>query len=126
MSKTVVLFPPNYKVNNEHFNDVKAGDVFSLTPKLVEADDDEFFDEATFKKDCTYEKFQQKRTTSCILLEMVKDGKGVRHTGMSKDDTEEARKKKLANERAMTKQRKLAKKKAGPPAPVPDETQSSA
>ena len=113
MSKIIILFPPGYTVNNEHFNDVKAGDVFSLTPKLVEADDDEFFD--------AYEKYLKKRTTSCILLEMVKDGKGVRHTGMSKEDTEEARKKKLADERKKAKERKLAKKQA-----VPDTPRSSA
>jgi hypothetical protein len=121
MSKIIILFPPGYTVNNEHFNDVKAGDVFSLTPKLVEADDDEFFDEATFIKFGTYEKYLKKRTTSCILLEMVKDGKGVRHTGMSKEDTEEARKKKLADERKKAKERKLAKKQA-----VPDTPRSSA
>jgi len=121
MSKIIILFPPGYTVNNEHFNDVKAGDVFSLTPKLVEADDDEFFDEDTFVKSGTYEKYLKKRTTSCILLEMVKDGKGVRHTGMSKEDTEEARKKKLADERKKAKERKLAKKQA-----VPDTPKSSA
>jgi phage protein D len=52
---------------------------------------------------------------------MVKDGKGVRHTGMSKEDTEEARKKKLADERKKAKERKLAKKQA-----VPDTPKSSA
>lgn len=104
MSKIIILFPPGYTVNNEHFNDVKA-------------DDDEFFDEATFKKSGTYEKYLKKRTTSCILLEMVKDGKGVRHTGMSKEDTEEARKKKLADERKKAKERKLAKKQAVPDTP---------
>jgi phage protein D len=121
MSKIIILFPPGYTVNNEHFNDVKAGDVFSLTPKLVEADDDEYFDEDTFIRSGTYEMYLKKRTTSCILLEMVKDGKGVRHTGMSKEDTEEARKKKLADERKKAKERKLAKKQA-----VPDTPRSSA
>lgn len=110
MSNIIIVFPPNYTVNNEHFNDVKAGDMFTLTPKLVEIDDDEFFDIATFTSECTYAHYQNKRTTSCILLEMVKDGKGVRHTGMSKEDTEEARKEKLHADRFAAKQRKIAKK----------------
>ena len=113
MSKTIFVFPPNYTVNNKHVNDVKAGDVFSLTPKLVEVDDDEFFDDATFKKSCTYDNYQKKRTTSCILLEMVKDGKDVCHTSMSKGDTEEARKAKLKAKRAASKQRRSAKKRSG-------------
>jgi hypothetical protein len=121
MSNTIILFPPNYTVNNEHFNDVKAGDEFSLTPKLVEINDDEFFDKDTFKKECTYEHYQNKRTTSCILLEMVKDGKGVHHIGMSKDDTEEARKEKLKAERATAKARKAVKKRN---AVIPEHTGS--
>ena len=110
MSNVTIVFPPNYTVNNEHFNDVKAGDIFSLTPKLVEIDDDEFFDEETFEKNATYYHYVNKRTTSCILLEMVKDGKGVRHTGMSKEDTEEARKEKLQADRFAAKQRRIAKR----------------
>lgn len=115
ISKKYIVFPPNYTVNNEHFNAVKAGDMFSLTPKLVEADDDMFLDDADFKKNaCTYTQYLDRRYTSCILLQMVKDGVGVRHTGMSKDDTEEARKEKLKAERAAAKLRKRAAK-----APVP-------
>lgn len=110
MSSKVILFPPGYTVNNSHFNDIVAGDEFTLTPKLVEVDDDVFFDEVEFKKEASYEAYLKKRTTSCILLEMVKDGKGVRHKGMSADDTDEAKKKKLQEERKKAKQRKAAKK----------------
>lgn len=88
--------------------------MFSLTPKLVEIDDDEFFDSETFKMNCSYEHYLDKRNTSCLLLQMVKDGTDIRHTGMSREDTEEERREKLKSERAAAKKRRNEKKNPKP------------
>ena len=107
MTTTLVVFPPNYPVDNMHFNDAKPGNEYSLKPKHVEILQDDFEDEADFKSNATYQDYCDKHTISCILFEMVKDEKRVHHTGVSKEDTEEACKQKIKEERHMRRPRGL-------------------
>jgi hypothetical protein len=119
MTTTLVVVPPNYTVNNMHFNDAKLGDEYSLKPKLVEILQDDFEDEADFKANATYQDYCDKHTISCVLFEMVKDEKKVHHTGVSKEDTEEARKQKIEEERRREKAERIAARKAHKGGKVP-------
>lgn len=101
MTSTLVVFP--FSCNNTQFNNAKEGDEHSLTPTIVEVLDDFFMDEDDFKNESTYEDYCNKRTISCVLFEMVKDGPKKHHSGFTRDDAEEACKERIEMERVKEK-----------------------
>ena len=109
MTYTLVVFP--FSCNNTQFNNAKEGDEHSLTPTIVEILDDYFIDEDDFKNESTYEDYCNKRTISCVLFEMVKDGRKKHHSGFTRDDTEEARKERIEKERLKEKREMIARRR---------------
>ena len=104
MTKCSVVFLQGYTVNNTFFNDAKAGDEYSLKAVAIDCSNDFYATEADFNEDVegkhiTFEDWTGKWQISAVLFEMVKDEDKIHHTGMNKQDTEEARLQKIEDER---------------------------
>lgn len=117
MTKTLIVFPEGYTVNNSFFNDAKAGDEYSLKPIVIDCSNESYSSKEEFDEDVkdqliTYEDWVGKWDISAILFEMVKDEEKILHTGMRREDTEEAKAKQIEDERLAAIAARAAARKA--------------